>query len=106
MSPRLPPAVTSALAVAPAWNQRMAMSSRNVTPAVSRMPVAMARRRSIRKVRSVTAAVDIGLQPTTRPGLLLRCGSLVRSGRPDLVGQPLGAFQQVLADLHDALEVA
>ena len=44
--PTLPPAAMSALAIGPASKCRTAMSSRNVVPAASMMPVAAARRRS------------------------------------------------------------
>ncbi len=43
ISPMLCPATSSAFAVGPAWNQRTAMSSRNVVCAVSRTPVKTAR---------------------------------------------------------------
>lgn len=43
IKPTLAPVAASALASAPAWNQRTAMSSRKVVPAVSSTPAASAR---------------------------------------------------------------
>src|SRR3989442_12962484 len=57
--PTLPPAAIKPLATEPAWNQRTAITSRKVLPAVSITPEEIARKRSNRNVRAVRPRSDI-----------------------------------------------
>src|SRR5439155_26218229 len=57
--PTLPPTAIKPLATEPAWNQRTAITSRKVLPAVSMTPDEIARNRSNRNVRAVRPGSDI-----------------------------------------------
>src|SRR5256885_11730984 len=76
--PTLPPAAIKPLATEPAWNQRTAITSRKVLPAVSMTPEEIARKRSNRNVRAVRPGSDINREA---PSELLR---EVGRARPNL----------------------
>src|SRR5256885_13050727 len=78
--PTLPPAAIKPLATEPAWNQRTAITSRKVLPAVSITPEEIARKRPNRNVRAGRPGPDINREA---PSKLPRGAGPARPSHPN-----------------------